>query len=514
MHSAFLATLLVGGIGLGQTTKLENLDFAHRSLRGWDGQGFVVTGLEAMVSSSETETKFTEGTIRHLITIPAGVAQIRFKAYVVLGPECQPNGMLDIVLAGEGNHIVPRLIRTATGWSPSSRVLPRFQGKPREYAWDVSGLAGQLHQIVIADQDNRPGCYVVCGSFQLVRAQEPAEPTVEEPRKSPDSKEITKPVQVKVDWKHVPAKDDDFIRFMSELQKKHKLAPMARYDGKRFTAVGNASETFMNQRVRQCEYFYDLFYYHFAHKGFNLRHPSERLMLAVFDHPDGFEAYMGQKMPVGITGIYHPLSNRLVLYDLNANRGLVAQKNQALKAADRIGSPLIRSKVVQTIEKEIGDISNDLNLTTTVHEAAHQMSFNCGLLNRHGDVPLWLAEGLACYCEATEKGEWQAIGTVNSARVGDLARAKGAFLSLEKLFQETWRDTSQVSLGYAQSWALFRMLLQERPHAMQAYLALIYPRRTPDHHITDFRQSFGPDLALLEYRYQQYLRELVAQHGK
>ena len=56
-----------------------------------------------------------------------------------------------------------------------------------------------------------------------------------------------------------------------------------------------------------------------------------------------------------------------------------------------------------------------------MHEVAHHLSFNCGLLNRNGDVPYWLGEGLACYCEATEHGVWQGIGESNSERLQVLA---------------------------------------------------------------------------------------------
>ena len=41
-------------------------------------------------------------------------------------------------------------------------------------------------------------------------------------------------------------------------------------------------------------------------------------------------------------------------------------------------------------------------------------------------------------------------------------------------------------LGYAQSWALFRMLMEERPKQMRAYLTLIWDRRTSEHRLTDF----------------------------
>src|SRR5205823_5109546 len=151
------------------------------------------------------------------------------------------------------------------------------------------------------------------------------------------------------------------------------------------------------------------------------------------------------------------------------------------------------------------------------HEAAHQASFNVGLLNREGDVPVWLAEGLATYCEPTAKGLWQGIGAVNPQRTPALEKAaKGErrFLALAGLVRsDDWlrkaTRTEDALLGYAQSWALFRMLMEERPKAMKKYLRLIYDRRTSDHRLADFGSCFGTDLAALERRHQEYVRGVV-----
>ncbi len=73
---------------------------------------------------------------------------------------------------------------------------------------------------------------------------------------------------------------------------------------------------------------------------------------------------------------------------------------------------------------------------------------------------------------------------------------------------------NQVVLGYAQSWALFSMLMEQRPKALRKYLALIESRRTPDHRLTDFAEVFGTDFDKLEVSYQGYVREVVKQQGR
>jgi len=69
-------------------------------------------------------------------------------------------------------------------------------------------------------------------------------------------------------------------------------------------------------------------------------------------------------------------------------------------------------------------------------------------------------------------------------------------------------------LGYAQSWALFSMLMEQRPRTLRKYLALTESRRTPEHRLTDFAEVFGADWDRFEASYQAYVRELVRQQAQ
>src|SRR5262249_39690277 len=72
----------------------------------------------------------------------------------------------------------------------------------------------------------------------------------------------------------------------------------------------------------------------------------------------------------------------------------------------------------------------------------------------------------------------------------------------------------RIILGYAQSWALFHLLLEERPRELRRYLTLIYDRRTPDHRLADFAQAFGADLDRFEKHYQAHMRDLVREQAR
>jgi len=148
---------------------------------------------------------------------------------------------------------------------------------------------------------------------------------------------------------------------------------------------------------------------------------------------------------------------------------------------------------------------------------AHQLSFNCGMLCRDADVPFWVAEGLATYCEATDNGAWQGIGEPNPERIMPLVgpvHGQGPFIKLHDLLnRDDWmRDTKTALLAYAQSWALFKMLMEERPAQLRKYLEANYSRKTPDRRAADFATAFGVEVDRLELRYLEFIKEQVERH--
>jgi hypothetical protein len=92
-------------------------------------------------------------------------------------------------------------------------------------------------------------------------------------------------------------------------------------------------------------------------------------------------------------------------------------------------------------------------------------------------------------------------------------RNKGQFFSLKSLIEsDDWLRRSatsgQAALGYAQSWALYRLLMEERPAELRRYLDLIRTRRTPDGRLDDFVAAFG-SFSKMDARYKEYVNEIV-----
>ena len=66
-----------------------------------------------------------------------------------------------------------------------------------------------------------------------------------------------------------------------------------------------------------------------------------------------------------------------------------------------------------------------INTFTLIHEATHQLTFNTGLLDRQGDVPVAVSEGLAMYAELGHDGR-SVLGMINRPRLEVVFNKKDA----------------------------------------------------------------------------------------
>src|SRR5262249_39800790 len=147
---------------------------------------------------------------------------------------------------------------------------------------------GKTLRLVLVDDDARPGCHLHCSGFRF--------------------------------WTHADVEAQEFSQFMVKLQKQHKLAAMSRYDSAHFTALSNADAEFSKARLQNCEMLHRRFFDHFRAKGFTIKEPATKLMVAIFDTEAGFKAYVGPHELRGAQGFYHTQTNRLVIYDYRENK--------------------------------------------------------------------------------------------------------------------------------------------------------------------------------------------------
>jgi len=489
------ALLLLTAVAVAAPPPTDNLSFASGRLTHWDGDGFRVCpadgggpGLRMGVCSGDGGKHGRKALLYRGFVVPPGTVAVRFRAAAVRPRGVDPGAALDVLMETAERRLVPKQRRGADGWRTVDRVAPLRYGQAEEYVFNVEALQGRWVRLILVDEDARPGCFLVCSGFRLVPRDE--------------------------------AEYQDFSRHMLALVRDRGVKPPARYDSRHFIALSNADEVFTERSLYHCEIIYPVFFEHFRKKGFAVRPPTGKLMVALFDRQSGFEAYLGRPVRPTLTGLYDRQDNRLLAYDYGTNGAFTANREKGEATIARIPTELDRRRIFDDFSRRVRDFRDDVNTATVMHEVAHHLSFNGGLLNRQGDVPAWLCEGLACYCEPVRNGSWQGPGYPNGPRTDTLTSAlpSGQLIPLRTLIEgDDWlfkeSNTERRLLGYAQSWALFRMLMEERPADLRRYLALIADRRTPEHRFADFGEAFG-NPEKFEVRYRDYMKQVVAREGK
>ncbi len=155
-------------------------------------------------------------------------------------------------------------------------------------------------------------------------------------------------------------------------------------------------------------------------------------------------------------------------------------------------------------------------VATIVHEATHQIAFNCGLHTRLSDCPSWFSEGIALFFETpdlrSQKG-WSGIGGINYPRLERFQKLlpTRAADSLETLIatDKRFHDTKQGLDAYAEAWALTYFLIRQKPKEYVAYLRLLSQKKpllteTPEKRKAEFEDVFG-NLQKLDEEFLRYM---------
>ncbi len=245
---------------------------------------------------------------------------------------------------------------------------------------------------------------------------------------------------------------------------------------------------------------------YWSHKGFKLHEPEFPLVAVVFGDRDSYVKYSTPELKQGaesIIGYYSLQTNRITMYDLSGVESIRA-------AGDRRGSATQINAMLARPEAEP-------MVATVIHEATHQIAFNCGLQVRFADIPVWLSEGLAVYFETPDlqspKG-WRSIGAVNHSRLGQfreyLARRPAGSLESLLVDDKRMRDARNALDAYAEAWALNYYLIRNHPKQYVAYLKMLSEKQQllwddPATRLKEFRAAFGDDLSRLD---ADFLRQM------
>ena len=198
-------------------------------------------------------------------------------------------------------------------------------------------------------------------------------------------------------------------------------------------------------------------------------------------------------------GFYEHASNRCVFYDLTGE-----EQNRADKTEKR------------TLEQVASDVlkqpNGDQNLSTIIHEATHQISFNYGLFSRQGENPSWAVEGLSMLFEAPsgepKDGGWKVVDEKAKKIVFPVNKRR---LMEFQQYVSTTTDSQPVKkcvglekirgdepCAYPLSWAIFYYLYRNNPKVLAQYLmdsASVQPRLSYSsrERVYEFAYYFGDD---------------------
>ena len=288
-------------------------------------------------------------------------------------------------------------------------------------------------------------------------------------------------------------------RFRPFSQSEMRGALMAEF-GKSFDVTGTGSFLIVHPRgtkdlwAFRFEELYRSMVQFFRARGLPMSRPKFPLVGVVFHSQQQYMNYCQRVLKQNASssyGMYTPLSNRIYLFD--ATRG-TGKKSQHWEE----------------------------NLSTVLHEAAHQTAFNTGIHIRGATTPAWLAEGLGCLFEApgihSSSKYRQPDDKLNPGRLYDYRRlaARGTADHLKGIVSSDREFRSDQSRGYAVAWALTHYLSEKQPREYIRYIKSVarrevYEDYSPSQRIKDFTRNFGRDFDMLAARLNRFVDSMPKQ---
>ena len=221
--------------------------------------------------------------------------------------------------------------------------------------------------------------------------------------------------------------------------------------------------------------------------GLEIADPPRPLVVVIFAERRAYEAHATRDLGAAadrVVGYYNLLSNRVTTFDLTGTDGVPRPA----------GRPAGTSLEILSSPAAAGLVS------TLVHEATHQMAFNCGMHRRLAPVPLWVSEGIATYFETPDLEStrgWRAVGKVNRPRLDQfLASHRPGDVAAIIASDDRFRAADRPLDAYAAAWALTWHLAETRRKEFVAYLGVQAAKpplveQSADDRRREFEKAFG-----------------------
>jgi hypothetical protein len=140
------------------------------------------------------------------------------------------------------------------------------------------------------------------------------------------------------------------------------------------------------------EKLHDAFINYWRKAGVEVEAPRRPLVIVIFSDRERYEAHAARDLGAAadrVVGYYNLLTNRVTTFDLTGSDQLA---RRPAPSAARTGLEILASPEAAGL------------VSTLVHEASHQMAFNCRMHRRLAPVPVWISEGVATFFETPDPG--------------------------------------------------------------------------------------------------------------
>ncbi|MFK8113971.1 MAG: DUF1570 domain-containing protein [Rubripirellula sp.] len=256
------------------------------------------------------------------------------------------------------------------------------------------------------------------------------------------------------------------------------------YQTNHYIIVYNSDEAYAKIVAGLFEQLYRGFFTYWKNLGWEQSEPEFPLVAVVLRDTQAFRQYAGAEIGARaneVIGYYHLATNRMTTYR------------------------------VPNLER---------NVSTIIHEATHQLAYNCGMQRRFADNPMWVSEGLATFFEAPDRRNptrWRNIGRVNGVNLTRWRKyvRNRPEESLATLLANDTRYENQASAeaAYAEGWALTYFLIKTKKKQYVEYMKQLsegkpLAEKPPRQRIDEFEAAFGMKLTELDKAFVSYLRRV------
>jgi hypothetical protein len=282
------------------------------------------------------------------------------------------------------------------------------------------------------------------------------------------------------------ANEADTIARVNERAKRLGLSPFTETGTEHFLGLGNAPHAFQKAALGICEEFAARFLAYFRQHRFTLSLPQQRLTAVILKDDRTYGTYDGQEPGEDEGGHYDLDTNQLVMFDFRPKK---ADLNEA--------------------DKERA------NTFSLVHETAHLLSFNTGLLSREADVPVCISEGLATHVELWQRSRRSPLGAINEPRLQvlkDAGRGLAKWIPVDQLLADDkpFVQPERVQWAYAECWLLVHYLIKTpaKLPRFRDYLSAI-PKARPANERAKYAESRLGPLKTLDQDVRIHARRLL-----